>query len=321
MKKISILVPQSAVLESVADPRYLFTTVNAFLENSGNSPLFDVKLVGEHPEIPFLNGLCNLYPEQLLGETTQNDLVLIPALMGDMKEAIAKNIGVLSWIRGQYEQGAELASLCVGAFLLAETGLLDHKRCATHWAFYPEFKTRYPAVNLVEGCIVTEEQRIYTGGGANFYWNLLLYLVEKYTDREMAILCAKYFSIDIARDSQSAFMIFKGQKNHADLEIRRAQEYIETHYNEKIGVELLAERVALSRRSFERRFKKATGNTVVEYLQRVKIEAAKRDFERSHKNINEVMYDVGYTDSKAFRTVFKRISGLTPVEYKNRYKN
>ncbi len=167
--------------------------------------------------------------------------------------------------------------------------------------------------------MITDENNLYSSGGATSYWNLLLYLVEKYTDRETAILTSKFFAIDIDRDSQSAFMVFQGQKNHSDEEIKQAQEYIESHYHDKIAVEELADRFAIGRRSFERRFKKSTNNTVVEYLQRVRIEAAKRRFENSRKSINEVMYDVGYTDTKAFRDVFKKITGLTPVEYRNKF--
>jgi transcriptional regulator GlxA family with amidase domain len=177
----------------------------------------------------------------------------------------------------------------------------------------------FPDVNVVDGSIVTEEKRLYSSGGANSYWNLMLHLVEKYTDRETAILASKYFAIDIDRNSQAAFAMFKGQKDHKDVAIRKAQEIIETNIQEKITVDELADRVAIGRRSFERRFKKATNNSVLEYMQRVKIEAAKRSFESSRKNINEVMYDVGYTDTKAFRSTFKKITGLTPVEYRNKY--
>jgi transcriptional regulator GlxA family with amidase domain len=172
---------------------------------------------------------------------------------------------------------------------------------------------------VTDGSIITEEDGIYSSGGANSYWNLLLLLLEKYTDRDTAIMASKYFALDIDRDSQSPFMMFKGQKDHHDEEVKQAQYYIEENFAEKIAVGNLADRVALSRRSFERRFKRATYNTVVEYIQRVKIEAAKRAFEATRKNISEVMFDVGYTDTKAFRTVFKRVTGLTPVEYRNRY--
>jgi transcriptional regulator GlxA family with amidase domain len=247
-------------------------------------------------------------------------LVFIPALFGDMRLAVQQNQELIPWIIKQYQNGAEVASLCVGAFLLASTGLLNGKKCSTHWGFGDEFRTMFPEVELVDGSIVTDENGVYSSGGANSYWNLLLYLVEKYTDRETAILASKYFAIDIDRDSQLSFSVFKGQKEHHDLEIIEAQEYIEGNFQDKISVDMLAGKVSVGRRSFERRFKKATNNTVAQYVQRVKIEAAKRSFESSRKNISEVMYDVGYTDTKAFRTLFKKITGLTPIEYRNKFQ-
>ncbi|HNL66868.1 MAG TPA: helix-turn-helix domain-containing protein, partial [Ferruginibacter sp.] len=233
--------------------------------------------------------------------------------------AVKANKALVPWIVNQYKKGAEVASLCVGAFLLGATGLLSGKKCSTHWGFTNEFREMYPDVDVQDGSIVTEEKGIYSSGGANSYWNLLLHLVEKYTDRETAILTSKYFAIDIDRSSQSAFAMFKGQKEHTDEAVRRAQDHIEKNIEEKISVDGLADMVAVGRRSFERRFRQATGNSVLEYIQRIKIEAAKRSFETSRKNINEVMYHVGYTDTKAFRTIFKKITGLTPIEYRNKY--
>lgn len=319
MKKISILVPENAVLAAITDPRYMFTAVNQFLQASGRMPLFDVQLVGMTREVQLNEGAFSVHTQFLLDEVSHTDLVIVPALSGDFSEGIAQNEPIRQWIIGQRAHGAEVASLCVGAFLLAATGLLDGKRCSTHWLFAPQFRAMFPTVELVDGAIITEDQGIYSSGGATSYWNLLLYLVEKYTDRDTAILAAKFFAIDIDRDSQSAFMMFKGQKGHDDAAIRAAQEFIETHFTEKITIETLADRFAVGRRSFERRFKKATNNTVIEYIQRVKMEAAKRSFESSRKNINEVMFDVGYTDAKTFRDVFKRWTGLTPAEYRNKY--
>jgi transcriptional regulator GlxA family with amidase domain len=319
MKNVSILVPETAVIEAVADPHYMFKAVNQFLQASGKAPLFKVQLVGLAKEIKLENSLFSVHIDALVKDVKTTDLIFIPALSGDMKTALQLNKALIPWIVDQYSKGAELASLCIGAFLLASTGLLNGKKCSTHWNAANEFRSMFPEVELVDGSIITEENGIYSSGGANSYWNLLLYLVEKYTDRDTAILASKYFAIDIDRESQASFMLFQGQKDHGDAAIVTVQDFIEANYNEKITVDLLAAQVALGRRSFERRFKKATNNTVVEYIQRVKIEAAKRSFESSQKNINEVMYDIGYTDTKAFRTIFKKITGLTPVEYRNRY--
>ena len=319
MKHISILVPETAVIEAVADPNYMFKAVNQFLQVSGKSALFKVELVANSKDIKLGNSLFSVHADKLLSEVKTTDLIFIPALSGDLPTAIEMNKELIPWIVEQHKNGAEVASLCIGAFLLASTGLLNGKKCSTHWNSGNEFRTMFPEVELVDGSIITEDQGIYSSGGANSYWNLLLHLVEKYTDRDTAILAAKYFAIDIDRDSQSSFMMFQGQKDHKDEEIKKAQEYIEEHFQEKITVEQLAEKFAIGRRSFERRFKKATNNTVVEYTQRVKIEAAKRSFESSRKNINEVMFDVGYTDTKAFRDTFKKVTGMTPIEYRNKY--
>lgn len=319
MMKISILVPENSVMQAIADPQYLFSAVNQFMAAAGKKPLFDVQLVGLKKEVKINNGVYAVKTSQLTKDAYKPDLIIIPALFGDMKTAIESNGALLPWIVEQYENGAEVASLCVGAFLLASTGLLKGKKCSTHWAFQNEFREMFPDVTLVDGSIVTQEHRLYSSGGANSYWNLLLYLVEKYTDRPTAILASKYFAIDIDRETQSAFAMFQGQKNHKDAAVQQAQDFIEKHIQEKISVDALATLVSVGRRSFERRFKAATNNSVLEYINRVKVEFAKRGFENSRKNINEVMYEVGYTDTKAFRTTFKKITGLTPVAYRNKY--
>jgi transcriptional regulator GlxA family with amidase domain len=319
MKSVSILVPESSVLQAIADPRYLFSAVNQFLAVSGKPPLFDVQLVGAKKEVKLNDGQFSVRTDKRFSEVERTDLVFIPALFGDMPKAVAANRQMVPWIVEQYEKGAEVASLCVGAFLLASTGLLDGKKCSTHWGFINEFREMFPEVEVQDGSIITEENRIYSSGGANSYWNLLLYLVEKHTDRETAILASKYFAIDIDRDSQNAFAMFKGQMEHSDTEVKKAQIFIEKNIHERISVDELSDFVSIGRRSFERRFKRATKNSILEYIQRVKIEAAKRSFETSRKNINEVMFDVGYSDTKAFRAIFKKVTGLTPVEYRNKY--
>ncbi len=319
MKNITILVLESSVLQAIADPQYCFSAVNRFLTLSGKEPLFNIELVGLKKEIKLNDGLYSIHPGKLLNEVEKTDLVIIPALFGDISKAIDANRDFVPWIAAQYGKGTEIASLCVGAFLLASTGLLNGKKCSTHWGFINEFHEMFPDVNIQNGSIVTEENGIYTSGGANSYWNLLLYLVEKFTDRETAVLTSKYFAIDINRNSQSPFAMFKGQKLHNDVAVKNAQEYIEKKIEEKITVEELADSAAVGRRSFERRFRQATNNSVLEYIQRVKIEAAKRSLESARKNINEVMFDVGYTDSKAFRATFKKVTGLTPIEYRNKY--
>ena len=204
-------------------------------------------------------------------------------------------------------------------FLLAGSGLLDGKKCATHWVEADNFRKMFPDIELVPEKIITEDQGIYTSGGAYSWLNLAIYLVEKYAGREMAITISKLFGIQIDRDSQSPFMIFIPQKQHEDELILEAQEYIEKNYSEKITVDELASHLAISRRNLERRFKKVTYNSIVEYVQRVRIEAAKIVLEKGRENVNEAMYKAGYTDVKAFRTVFKKLTGLSPLEYRNKF--
>lgn len=319
MKHISILVPKGAILGSLEGSRQLFTQVNQLLKERGEDPVFSVQLVGLSKETPLAGGLFVANTAVLLDDVKKTDLVIIPAVDGDLAVAIENNKAFLPWIKKQYESGAEIASLCVGAFILASTGLLNGKKCATHWAAANLFKSMFPEVNLVTEKIITDEHRIYSSGGAFSYLNLILYLIEKYAGREMSILLAKLFAIEIERQNQSSFIIFQGQKTHEDEIVKKAQDYIEKNYQEKITVDELASMFAISRRNLERRFKKVTYNSVVEYIQRVRIEAAKMTLERNRENVNEAMYKVGYNDTKAFRTTFKKITGLSPLEYKNKY--
>lgn len=319
MIHISILVPKGAVLGSIEGPRQVFTEVNQMLTRIGREPLFHVQLTAITKAVPVYEGMYTINADALISETPKTDLVVIPAMQGDMEKNIRDNEGFIPWIVQQYKGGAEVASLCVGAFLLAATGLITGKKCATHWMAANDFRRMYPDVNLVEDKILTDEYGIYSSGGAFSYLNLILYLIEKFAGRDVAVFCSKAFQIDIQRDSQSPFIMFAGQKDHEDEVVKKAQEFIEANFEERITVDHLASMLAVSRRNLERRFKKATSNTLVEYIQRVKIEAAKSRLESSRENVNEVMYKVGYTDPKAFRITFKRITSLSPVQYRNRY--
>lgn len=320
MKHISLLIPQGDSSLSNLEATYkMFTMANGTLQRMGEAPLFNVQLVGTSREAQLSNGIFSVNPDTTIHEVERTDLVIIPAIHGNYSEVVAANKDFIPWIVSQYKNGAEVASLCIGAFLLAGTGLLNGKNCATHWLAADEFRQMYPAIHLVDDKIITDENGIYTSGGAYSSLNLNLYLIEKYAGRDMAILHSKIFEIDIDRDSQSPFIIFKGQKDHADEEVRKAQEYIEGHFDDRITVDELCEKFAVGRRTFERRFKKATSNTVVEYIQRVKIEAAKKNLEKGRKTVSEVMFEVGYSDTKAFREVFRKYAGMSPLDYRNRY--
>jgi transcriptional regulator GlxA family with amidase domain len=319
MKHISIIVPKGAILGSIEGPRQLFSGANSYALSQGKSSLFKVQFVGLTPQTPLVNGMYMISSDKTIHDDFHSDLVIIPAMDGDIAKAIQNNSAFIPWIIQQYKCGTEVASLCLGAFLLASTGLIQGRKCATHWMAANDFRRMFPDVNLVAEKVITDEHGIYSSGGAYSYLNLVLYIIEKYAGRAAAIFCSKMFQIDIERDSQSPFIMFNGQKDHEDEPIKRAQVFIEKNFQEKITVDELASMLALSRRNLERRFKKATSNTVVEYIQRVKIEAAKMSLEASRENVNEVMYKVGYNDTKAFRTTFKKITGLSPIQYRSKY--
>jgi len=320
MKNILILVPARGSADSIFDATVFFTWANHYLSVSGTSPFFNVQTVGLTRNVKLNSGFFTVKVDATLKEIkTRPDLIFVPSIYGDFKELVKANQPFLPWIRKQYEEGAEVASLCLGVFLLASTGLLKGKECPVHWMAADQFADMFPDTKVVNGKIVTHQQGIYSSASGVSHWNLLIYFLEKFAGREAAIAAAKMFAIDISRDSQLPYVVFNGRKNHSDEPIKQAQEYIENNFNEKLSVEDLATKFLIGRRHFERRFKKATNNTPVEYIQRVKIEVAKKQLETGKKNVNEVMYDVGYSDKKAFRSVFMRIAGTTPSDYRKRF--
>lgn len=320
MKHLTIIVPDGHNnLSSIVGAYKIFSRANEFWRDNGKGELFTIQLAGISKEVDFYDGLFSVRPHVHISAIKTTDLVIIPSLNHNYNEAVKGNQALIDFIAEQHKMGAEIASICTGAFMLAATGLLDGKSCSTHWAVAENFQQMFPKVNLQTDKLITEENGIYTNGGAYSFLNLVIYLIEKYYNRQTAIFCAKVFQIEIDRQSQAAFTIFKGQKRHTDDMVKEAQEYLEHNMHEKVSVEDLSARFAVGRRNFDRRFIKATGNTPLEYSQRVKIECAKRALETSRKTINEVMYDVGYADIKAFREVFRKITGMSPLEYRNRY--
>ncbi len=320
MKHLTIIVPDGENnLSSIVGAYKIFTRANEYQKEAGNKPVFTIQLAGISEEVGFHDGLFTVKPHTHISAITQTDLIIIPSLNHNYEKAVKANGALIDWIAQQYKEGAEVASICTGAFLLASSGLLDGRNCSTHWAVADNFRAMFDKVNLETDKLITDENGIYTNGGAYSFLNLVIYLVEKYYGRQTAIFCAKVFQIEMDRNSQSAFIMFKGQKLHGDEMVKEVQAYIENHPDEKISVEQLSSKFAVGRRNFDRRFIKATGNTPIVYAQRVKIESAKKALEATRKTINEVMYEVGYSDVKAFREVFRKVTGMSPIEYKARY--
>jgi transcriptional regulator GlxA family with amidase domain len=321
MKHLTILVPngQGNNLSSIVGAYKIFSRANEYWRSCKKKEVFKIELAGTSKKVNFHDGLFSVQPHIHISDIRKTDLIIIPSLNHHFETSVKQNQHMVDWIERQYKKGAEVASICTGAFLLASSGLLNGKSCSTHWSAADHLSAQFPEINVKRDKLITEENGIYTNGGAYSFLNLIIYLVEKFYDRDTAIYCSKVFQIAIDRQSQLSFVIFEGQKHHGDDVVKKAQEYIEAHACEKISIANLSSRLAVGRRNFDRRFIKATGDTPLGYSQRVKMESAKRAFETSRKSINEVMYEVGYSDAKAFREVFRKITGLSPLEYRSKY--
>lgn len=323
MKHISVIVPKgSSIVDTIIAPYNLLRMANNYykkLHDLTNAP-FKIDLVGLSLEPVVYQGLFSIQPTATIHDIERTDLIIVSPISGDLELEIENNRDFIDWIKQQrITKDAELASLCKGAFLLAETGLLNGKSCATHWTSHDLFRLKYPEVTLIPEKIICEDNGIYSSGGAYSILNFTLYLIERFFGRETAIWCSKISEVDFDRISQNEFIIFSGQKEHHDEIIKNAQLYIESNYQEKLNIDAIARFFNINKRSFLRRFKKATSNTPLEYIQRVKIEAAKKQLESSTKSISEIMYQIGYNDDKAFRKTFRKYSGLSPKAYRNKY--
>ena len=325
MKQVYILIYEEAVLSSAAAPLDILTRTNDILKAHDENHAFNVMLVGQKRNDIRLNT-----PALFACETTLEDLpaksdghhqrlILVPAFTGDWDTVLKMNRSVIPWIKQHYHAGTEVASLCKGSYFLAEAGLLDGKPCTSHWASIDDMRKRFPNIHLQPDSVLTDQNGLYTGGGAFSSLNLVLYLVEKFCGHDVGVRVAKNFSIHRDHMNQAHFSIFNGMDQHGDSMILNAQAFIEAHYAEDISVERIAGHVNMSKRNFIRRFKQAIRITPLEYIQRVKIEAAKKALESGRSNIQTLTYEVGYNDSKTFRSTFKRLTGVTPQHYRNKY--
>ncbi|MVN20759.1 helix-turn-helix domain-containing protein [Mucilaginibacter sp. HMF7410] len=319
MKHVSILPLYDATLTSIDSSYQLFSRVNDFMKYQGKPPFYKIEVTGLTKSTKFSNGLYKISTQMTVNQIKKTDVIVLPLLCGNFKKAIQENKKYTDWLIAQYHSGAEIVCLCVGSFYLASTGLLNNKKCAVHWAAKNEFKEMFPNVKIIDDSIITDERGIYTCGGGYSYLNLLLYIFEKHLGREISVLASKMFEIDIERKSQNPYAIFIGQKKHGDELVLKAQELIENNPTETLTVDSICEKFNVGRRTFERRFKKHTGNSILEYIQRVKVEFAKKYLETGRKTVNEIIYETGYNDIDAFRKIFKRITDLSPIDYRKKY--
>ena len=282
-------------------------------------PLFNVQVVSERGEsVKFTNGIV-LYPSHSISEA-KPDIILVPALGHELDAALERNQVYVDWVSRSYNCGCHVASMCTGAFVLAAAGLLDGKRATTHWFFANEFKRRFPRVDLRPHQMIVDEGDVVTCGAVTAYLNLIIYLVEKYFGHDIALRTAKVCLIDMDHPNQLPFQVYHFPVTYSDSSIARIQEFIGEHFKEDLTIDDIAKRGGMSVRNFSRRFKSATGESFSNYIQKLRIETAKRLLESAEFSASEVMYRVGYSDERSFRRLFKRHTGLSPKHYRTKFK-
>ena len=248
------------------------------------------------------------------------DLVIIPAMRFEkINQVLERERVLIKWLQDQYAQGAELASICVGAFLLAATGLMTGKKITTNWLFAEEFRKRFPYVDLEDDKVIVDQGRLNSCGGAFSFTSFMIYLIEKFCGHEESIIASKILMINVHDLPQNTFSIFRFQRDHSDETIGNAQQYIEKNYTSSLSMEELAGRFNMSVRNFIRRFQQATTNTPLEYLQRVRIEAAKKILETRNEGIAQIASRCGYEDVDYFGKIFRRYVAMTPRAYREKY--
>lgn len=324
MAKITLLAENNCVSSALAGTVDALSVASLwwlYMKNDGGGPLFETEIVSIDGKPVTAQGGITLTPVRAMHEIEKTDLILLPAFLPpfDMKNPRIKTI--CEWAIQNHKKGNHVACTCTGTFLLAETGLLDGRVATTNWQFAELFKRQYPKVNLQINRLLTEDNGLYCTGAATAFMNLCLHLIEKYGSPDLASRCAKGLLVDTDRQSQSPYIVYDFWKNHSDAQIQKAQQWMEKNYESKFSIDEVAESIGISPRHFKRRFKTATGETPLAYLQRLRIENAKRFLERTRDSVNEITWKVGYEDINSFRRLFVKHTGLSPKNYRNKFSS
>jgi len=322
MKKVTILAMFNTMASTVIGPMDIFFQAGViwnYFQGKKPRPFFKTQIVTTDGK-PFkcLNGTI-MTPDGSIHDVDSTDLIIVSSIL-NIEKTMKYQGEVLDWLKHHYGRGTHIATICTGAFVLAETGLLDGKTATTHWGAADEFRQRYPRIDLKPERLITDESDLFCSGGMNAGSDLSLYLVEKYCGHEVALQSSKAMISDIGRTLQTPYSIFQFQKDHNDTQILSVQKLMEENFDRSYPYEELARRFGMSRRTLERRFKAATGDTPLIYLQRVRVEAAKNMIETQNLSFDEIAYSVGYEDTSAFRKIFLKQTGLRPTEYKRRFQ-
>lgn len=321
MKVIYILIYEDTVVSSVSGVVDLLKGANNLAKaKKKGKDAFRIELVGERSKKVRLSAEAQFVCSRTIADALEADIIIVPPFNITPETAMSKNKRIIHWLRTVNVKKTEVASLCYGSYFLAEAGLLAGREATSHWMAIDDMKKRYSGITLLPDSVITDYKGVYTSGGAFSSLNLILYLIEKFCGRDIAVAVSKEFSIDMDRTTQTYFAMFRGQRDHNDMQIQKAQTFIEKNYNKEISIGEVAVHVNMSKRNFIRRFKDATQTNPLEYLQRVKIESAKKIIEKGERDILAVMDGVGYNDLKTFRSLFRRFTGLTPQEYAKKYR-
>ncbi len=265
------------------------------------------------------DGEIRIQPSAALADVRKTDLIFIPSSGISLDDVVERNAAVVPWLRRWHKRGTPIASVCSGVGLVAATGMLDGKRATTHWGLAERFREKYPRVKWMPELMVTEDHGFYCGGGVNASLDLSLYLVERFCGHEVAMQSAKALLIETSRAWQAGFAIVPLKTDHSDDSISSAQEWLHQNFHQTFPLEAPARRVGMSLRNFVRRFKHATGDSPLIYLQKLRVAAAKRLLESDHRTMQEISDAVGYQDPAYFRSLFQRHTGVSPSAYRRRF--
>lgn len=294
------------------------------LSNTPARAPFQVEIVGEAAgPLDIASGLPVPVQRSIDG-IDATDIVIVPSLLVRSPGWQAGRYPrLVAWLRRMHERGAVLCSACSGIFLLAETGLFDGRDATVHFAYARQFSAAHPAVTIhPERVLVISGQRedLVSSGASTTWHDMVLYLIARYAGATDAQALARLFALQWHQDGLAPYITFEGRSDHGDAEIEAAQRWLATHFSVANPVEEVVKRSQLAERTFKRRFTAATGIAPIAYVQRLRIEDAKRRLERTDAPVDEIGWRVGYEDGAFFRRLFKRTTGMAPGAYRKRFR-
>ncbi|HVZ67831.1 MAG TPA: helix-turn-helix domain-containing protein [Rhizomicrobium sp.] len=295
-------------------------TLWAALVGENPEPRFKVtaaSITGKPVRSPYAG--LKMTPECGIAEIESTDIIVVPTSGLTIEQKLIDNHLLAPWLRKHHERGAYVAGACMGSLYLADAGLLDGRKATTHWAVAGDFARRYPKVDWRSDHVVTEDNRVLCSGGVMASADVSLYLVEKLCGHDVAVQTAKALLLNMPRKHQNGYALLPLSPPHEDDRVREIEAFLQKNYSDTHSTEDLAERAGMSPRTFVRRFKSATGRMPGAYLQAVRMEAAKTLLEHGNAPIQTVSMRVGYDDNAFFRSLFKRTTGMTPAEYRDRF--